>query len=428
MLCTSLSEDSLSASVGSFSSPELEAQRQGFFGIYGGQFAPESLMPALDELYEAFRHYTRHKTWVAEWRTLMKHFGGRPTPLYHAKKLSEVVGFEVYLKREDLLHGGAHKTNNAVGQALLAKSMGKKRLIAETGAGQHGVATAMAGALLGMETVVYMGAVDVERQAPNVQRMRLLGTKVIPVTSGAKTLKDAINEAMRDWITNVRDTHYILGTAAGPHPFPQMVRFFHQVIGEEARNQMLDQVGHLPSHVVACVGGGSNAIGIFSAFLEDEAIKLIGVEPAGHGTHTTHHGAVLGFGSVGVLHGMRSKVLQTQDGQILETHSVSAGLDYPSVGPEHAYLSDTQRAIYESATDQEAISAFYELSRLEGIIPALETAHALAYLHHLKGKHGCRESSRVLLCLSGRGDKDLGLVQQWVDTHPEEVAALGLTC
>ncbi|MFM7469276.1 MAG: tryptophan synthase subunit beta [Vampirovibrionales bacterium] len=416
MLCSSVS----------IGSPELEAQRQGFYGLYGGQFAPESLMPALEELYEAFRHYTRQKTWVAEWRTLMKHFGGRPTPLYHAKKLSEQVGFEVYLKREDLLHGGAHKTNNAVGQALLAKSMGKKRIIAETGAGQHGVATAMAGALLGLETVVYMGAVDVERQAPNVQRMALLGTTVVPVTSGAKTLKDAINEAMRDWITNVRDTHYILGTAAGPHPFPQMVRFFHQVIGEEARHQMLDQVGHLPTHVVACVGGGSNAIGIFSAFLQDTLTTLIGVEPAGHGTDTPYHGAVLGHGSVGVLHGMRSKVLQTVDGQILETHSVSAGLDYPSVGPEHAYLADQGRAIYESVTDVQAIEAFYSLSRLEGIIPALETSHALAYLNHLKGHHGCDAQSRVLLCLSGRGDKDLGLVQQWVKEHPEEALRLGL--
>lgn len=396
----------------------------GFFGRFGGVYAPEPLMPALTELDEAFRHYSRNKQWVANWRALMKDFGGRPTPLYHAKKLSKTLGFDLYLKREDLLHGGAHKTNNAVGQALLAQSMGKSRIIAETGAGQHGVATAMAGALLGMETVIYMGAVDVERQRPNVQRMQLLGAKVIPVQSGSCTLKDAINEAMRDWIANVRDTHYILGTVAGPHPFPTMVKFFHQVIGEEARHQMLDQVGKLPTHVVACVGGGSNAIGIFSGFVDDPDVALIGVEPAGEGIETGKHGAVIGHGSVGVLHGMRSLVLQTQDGQILETHSVSAGLDYPSIGPEHAWLAELGRAQYTSVTDEAAIRAFFQMAASEGILPALETSHAIAALGPLA--ETLPGDARVLLNLSGRGDKDLGLIAGWVREHPEVADSLGL--
>jgi tryptophan synthase beta chain len=325
--------------------------------------------------------------------------------LYHAKNLSQKYDVQIYLKREDLLHGGAHKTNNALGQALLAKFMGKPRIIAETGAGQHGVATAMAGALLGMKTEVYMGEVDMERQKANVFRMKLLGCTVHPVVSGGRTLKDAINEALRDWISNLSDTHYLLGTVAGPHPFPTMVKFFQKVIGDEARVQFNKQVGGLPDYVVACVGGGSNAIGIFSAFLNDESVKLIGVEPAGKGLDTDEHGAVLLKGTPGCLHGMKSKLLQDEDGQVHETYSIAAGLDYPSVGPEHAYLQSTGRAIYESATDDEALSAFSDLCKLEGIIPALESSHALAYVKRMAAT--LSPQANVVVNLSGRGDKDL---------------------
>ncbi|MDX2085467.1 MAG: tryptophan synthase subunit beta [Candidatus Melainabacteria bacterium] len=395
-------------------------QSLGFFGEFGGVYAPEPLMPALEELEAAFLHFSQDADFMAEFHHLLTHYAGRPTALYHAKNLSAQWGAQIYLKREDLLHGGAHKTNNALGQALLAKAMGKPRIIAETGAGQHGVATAMAGALLGLETVVYMGAVDVARQQPNVARMQLLGTRVIPVESGSKTLKDAINEAMRDWISHVRNTHYLLGTVAGPHPFPTMVKFFHQVIGNEAREQMLRQVEQLPHYVVACVGGGSNAMGIFQAFRQDESVTLIGVEPAGRGLDTPEHGAAILKGTPGCLHGMKSLVLQNADGQILEAHSISAGLDYPSVGPEHAYLQAIGAARYEAATDQEALEAFQALAKYEGILPALETAHALAYTKKLAAE--VSEDTRILVNLSGRGDKDLAQVMQHLSlsSHPAQ--------
>lgn len=384
-------------------------QSLGFFGPYGGTYAPESLMPALQELEAAYLALETNQAFQSEFQHLLKTFAGRPTPLYYAQNLSRQWGAQLWFKREDLLHGGAHKTNNALGQALMAKAMGKTRLIAETGAGQHGVATAMVGALLGMETEIYMGAVDVARQQPNVFRMQLLGAKVNAVESGGKTLKDAINEAMRDWITNVRQTHYIIGTVAGPHPFPSLVKYFQKVIGEEARIQMLEQAGGLPDYVLACVGGGSNAIGAFNAFVEDAAVKLVGVEPAGHGIETNYHGAVLAKGTLGVLQGMKSLMLQDEDGQVQNTHSISAGLDYPSVGPEHAYLQQTGRATYVSATDDEALAALDEFSRSEGIIPALETAHAIAYAKKLAAT--VDESTRILVNLSGRGDKDLQTVR-----------------
>lgn len=380
----------------------------GYFGTYGGVYVPETLMPALEELESAFLAAKEDKGFMGELGNLFRDYAGRPTPLYYAKNLSRLWGAEIFLKREDLLHGGAHKTNNALGQALLAKSMGKKRIIAETGAGQHGVACAMAGALLDMQTEIYMGEVDIARQQPNVQRMKLMGATVHPVTTGSKTLKDAINEALRDWISNLGDTHYLLGTAAGPHPFPTLVKFFQSIIGREARQQFFERYQALPDYVIACVGGGSNAIGMFSAFLNDEDVKLIGVEPGGHGLNSTRHGAVLSKGKPGCLHGMKSMVLQDEDGQIIEAHSVAAGLDYPSVGPEHAYLQEIKRARYVSVDDKEALAAFNELSRREGIIPALESSHALAYAKKL-----CLElkpGSRVLINLSGRGDKDLAEV------------------
>lgn len=382
----------------------------GKFGEFGGIYVPETLMPALAELEDAFLRAADDETFMGEFHALLRDYAGRPTPLFHAKNLSRNWGAEVFLKREDLLHGGAHKTNNAIGQALLAQRMGKRRIIAETGAGQHGVATAMACALLGMKAEVYMGEVDMERQHQNVQRMRLLGAEVHPVTTGSRTLKDAINEALRDWITNLRDTHYLLGTAAGPHPFPTLVRFFQKVIGEEAKKQILERTGKLPEAVFACVGGGSNAIGIFSAFIDDRNVELIGVEPAGHGIDTEEHGAVLAKGTPGCVHGMKSFVLQTADGQILPTHSVSAGLDYPSVGPEHAFLKSSGRASYAYATDEEAIEAYGELARSEGIIPALESAHAIAYAK----KYARQNQHRVLLInVSGRGDKDLDQVAKF---------------
>lgn len=380
-------------------------QSLGFFGTYGGIYVPEPLMPALEELEAAFLKFSRDTAFLTDLHKLLADYAGRPTPLYHAQNLSARWGAQIYLKREDLLHGGAHKTNNAIGQALLAKAMGKTRIIAETGAGQHGVATAMAGALLGMDTEIYMGEVDMARQQPNVFRMQLLGARVHPVTTGSRTLKDAINDALRDWVTNVRHTHYLLGTVAGPHPFPTVVRFFQEVIGTEARKQIQEQAGRLPDLVVACVGGGSNAIGIFSGFLNDKPVQLVGVEPAGKGLDTDEHGAVLAKGTVGVLHGMKSLALQNRDGQIYETHSIAAGLDYPLVGPEHAYLQSTGAARYESATDEEAIAAFHDLARSEGILPALESAHALACAKRLA--LDLPEETVILVNLSGRGDKDL---------------------
>jgi tryptophan synthase beta chain len=385
-------------------------QHSGLYGRFGGCYAPESLMPAIQEVERAFLEIQQDDAFQAEFQELLTHFAGRPTPLYHAKNISRYLGgAQLWFKREDLLHGGAHKTNNAIGQGLLARRMGKTRLIAETGAGQHGVATAMAGALLGMETVIYMGAVDVERQKPNVFRMELLGATVVAVQSGGKTLKDAINDAMRDWIARTHDTHYVFGTVAGPHPFPQMVKYFHECIGREAREQMLQQAGQLPYEVLACVGGGSNAIGIFQGFFEDADVKLVGVEPAGHGLDTDHHGAVLAQGTFGVMQGMKSLMLQTPDGQILNTHSISAGLDYPSVGPEHAFLQESGRAEYTSATDDEALEAFKLVSRMEGILPALETSHALA--EAIKRAPGLPATHHLLVSLSGRGDKDLQTIR-----------------
>lgn len=380
-------------------------QSLGKFGKFGGVFAPEPLMPALEELEEAFLRLSKDNQFNAELKDLLANYAGRPTPLYLARNLSNKWGANIYLKREDLLHGGAHKTNNALGQALLAKYMGKERIIAETGAGQHGVAAAMAGALMGIPTEIYMGEIDIERQKPNVLRMQLMGAHVHAVKTGGKTLKDAINEALRDWIANLRNTHYMLGTAAGPHPFPTLVKFFQRVIGDESRAQFKEQAKALPDYVVACVGGGSNAIGIFAAYLDDKEVQLVGVEPAGKGLDTHEHGAVLAKGEVGCLHGMISMLLQDKDGQVQETYSMAAGLDYPSVGPEHAYLQETGRAQYDSATDAEALAAFHELSLVEGIIPALESSHALAYAKRLAAAAG--RGKNILVNLSGRGDKDL---------------------
>lgn len=383
---------------------------QGKFGNYGGLYVPETLMPALEELESAFNLYSNNAEFMHEFRHLLATWAGRPTPLYEAKNLSVKWGARIFLKREDLLHGGAHKTNNALGQALLAKAMGKKRLIAETGAGQHGVASAMAGALLGMPCEVYMGELDIERQMPNVRRMQLLGAKVHAVKVGGRTLKEAINEALRDWISNLHDTYYLLGTAAGPHPYPTLVKFFQSVIGEEAREQSLKAIGILPDYVLACVGGGSNAIGVFAGFLNDKDVELVGVEPGGKGIDTEEHGAVLCKGTPGVLHGMKSMLLQNSDGQVHETYSVAAGLDYPSVGPEHAYLKELGRAQYVSATDKEALDAFRELAASEGIIPALESSHAVAYAKKLAADEG--RGKTILVNLSGRGDKDLEHVER----------------
>ena len=382
------------------------------FGPYGGQFVPETLMPALIELEEAFLSARQDAEFIREFDKLMASFVGRPTPLTYAKRLSEKLGgAQIYLKREDLAHTGAHKINNALGQALLVKRMGKNRIVAETGAGQHGVASATVAALLGLECVVYMGVVDIARQEPNVFRMKLLGAEVRPVHSGTQTLKDAINEAIRDWVTNVRDTHYLLGSALGPHPYPTIVREFQSVIGREAREQMLAEVGRLPDMVIACVGGGSNAIGVFSGFVEDEQVELIGVEAGGSGIETGKHAARFGDpsrGRVGVIHGTRTYVLQDEDGQIAETHSVSAGLDYAAVGPEHALLRDNERAFYTSATDEEALDAFQTLCHTEGIIPALESSHAVAEVIKRAPKMG--KDRIILVNLSGRGDKDLNTV------------------
>lgn len=384
------------------------------FGPYGGQFVPETLMPALIELEREFVSARNDPAFNAEFDKLMASFVGRPTPLTYAKRLSEKLGgAQIYLKREDLAHTGAHKINNALGQALLVKRMGKKRIVAETGAGQHGVASATAAALLGLECVVYMGSVDIARQEPNVFRMKLLGAEVRPVESGTKTLKDAINEAIRDWVTNVRDTHYLLGSALGPHPYPTIVREFQSVIGREAREQMLMDAGRLPDTVIACVGGGSNAIGVFSGFIKDEGVELIGVEAGGSGIASGKHAARFGDpekARVGVIHGTRTYVLQDEDGQIAETHSVSAGLDYAAVGPEHAMLRDNERAFYTSATDEEALNAFQTLCHTEGIIPALESSHAIAEV--IKKAPTMRKDQVILVNLSGRGDKDLNTVIQ----------------
>jgi tryptophan synthase beta chain len=376
-----------------------------YFGDFGGRFVPESLIAALDELDATYQAAKKDESFLAELAHLHKTYTGRPSIITEAPKFAATVGdIRVFLKREDLNHTGSHKINNVLGQALLAKRMGKKRIIAETGAGQHGVASATAAALLGLECVVYMGEVDTVRQALNVARMRLLGAEVVAVTTGSRTLKDAINEALRDWVANVGGTHYLLGTVAGPHPFPTMVRDFHSVIGTEARAQMLEQFGSLPDAVVACVGGGSNAIGIFHAFLDDE-VRLVGMEAAGDGVATGRHAATLSAGRPGVLHGAMSYLLQDQDGQTLESHSISAGLDYPGVGPEHSWLKDIGRAEYIPVTDSEAMEALRTLSRTEGIIPAIETAHALAGISQLIPS--LKPGSKVLVNLSGRGDKDM---------------------
>jgi tryptophan synthase beta chain len=380
------------------------------FGPYGGRYVPETLIAALDELTAAWSDAREDAEFVARLELLRRDFIGRPTPLYLTDRLSERVGSKVYLKREDLCHTGAHKINNAIGQALLAQRMGKPRVIAETGAGQHGVATATACALLGLECVVYMGSEDIRRQAPNVERMRLLGAEVTPVEAGARTLKEAVSAAIRDWVANVETTHYVIGSAVGPAPYPALVRDLQRVIGEESRQQALAAEGALPSRVIACVGGGSNAIGIFTPFIADAEVALIGVEAAGEGLPSGRHGASLGAGSTGVLHGSLSAVIADEEGQILEAHSVSAGLDYPGVGPEHAHLRDSGRATYVSISDQQALAAFGELSRLEGIIPALESSHAIAWLLENPGEGGFD-----VLCLSGRGDKDLAEVVERTD-------------
>ena len=382
---------------------------KGHFGPYGGRFVSETLTHALDELHAAYEHYRRDPDFLAEFERELKHFVGRPSPIYHAERMSrEMGGAQIYLKREDLNHTGAHKVNNTIGQALLAKRMGKPRVIAETGAGQHGVATATICARYGLECVVYMGAEDVKRQSPNVYRMKLLGATVVPVESGSRTLKDALNEAMRDWVTNVHNTFYIIGTVAGPAPYPAMVRDFQSVIGTECLTQMPEMAGRQPDAVIACVGGGSNAMGIFHPYIPHEATRLIGVEAAGEGLDTGKHSASLTKGSPGVLHGNRTYLLQDEMGQIIETHSVSAGLDYPGVGPEHAFLKDIGRAEYVGITDQEALAAFHYLCRTEGIIPALESSHAVAY--GMKLAKTMRPDQHILVNLSGRGDKDIGTV------------------
>ncbi|MFL6123410.1 tryptophan synthase subunit beta [Actinophytocola sp.] len=378
----------------------------GHFGPYGGRFLPEALIAAMDELATTYDKARQDPDFLDEFNRLLRDYAGRPSLLTEAPRFAEHAGgVRIFLKREDLNHTGSHKINNVLGQALLTKRMGKKRVIAETGAGQHGVATATACALLGLDCVVYMGEVDTQRQALNVARMKLLGAEVIPVTAGSRTLKDAINEALRDWVANVDTTHYLLGTAAGGHPFPMMVRNFHKVIGIEARAQVLEQAGRLPDAVTACVGGGSNAIGIFHGFIDDESVRLVGYEPGGHGISSGEHGATLSEGSPGMLHGAKSYLLQDEDGQIVEAYSISAGLDYPGVGPEHAWLKDTGRAEYYPVTDAEAMEAFRLLSRTEGIIPAIESAHALAGTLKLGRELG--PDGLVVVCLSGRGDKDM---------------------
>ncbi|NOU20236.1 MAG: tryptophan synthase subunit beta [Methyloglobulus sp.] len=379
---------------------------RGHFGPYGGMFVAETLIPPIQELNAAYQQYLKDPEFIAELDADLQHYVGRPSPLYYAERWSrELGGAQIYLKREDLNHTGSHKINNTVGQALLAKRMGKTRIIAETGAGQHGVATATVAARLGLECVVYMGAVDVARQSLNVYRMKLLGATVVAVESGSKTLKDALNEALRDWVTNVDNTFYIIGTVAGPHPYPAMVRDFQAIIGRETKQQCQDMIGKLPDALVACVGGGSNAIGLFYPFIEDESVRLIGVEAAGDGVASGRHSAPLCAGRPGVLHGNRTYLMADDDGEIIETHSISAGLDYPGVGPEHAWLKDTGRAEYVNITDNEALDGFYALTRMEGIIPALESAHAMAYT--MKLAPTMRKDETIVINLSGRGDKDM---------------------
>ncbi len=384
---------------------------RGHFGPYGGTFVSETLMHALEELRLAYAKYKVDPEFVAEFRSELKHFVGRPSPVYHAKRWSEQLGgAQIWFKREDLNHTGAHKVNNTIGQALLAKRMGKPRVIAETGAGQHGVASATVAARFGMKCVVYMGSTDVVRQAQNVYRMKLLGAEVVPVESGSKTLKDALNEAMRDWVTNVEDTFYIIGTVAGPHPYPMMVRDFNSVVGQECLWQMPEEIGRQPDYVVACVGGGSNALGIFHPYIPYDEVRLVGVEAAGEGLHTGRHAASLSAGTPGVLHGNRTYLLQDENGQIVDTHSVSAGLDYPGVGPEHAWLKDSGRASYVAIDDAETLQAFHTCCRIEGIIPALESSHALAYAAKLAPT--LPRDKVILVNLSGRGDKDMHTVAQ----------------
>ena len=379
---------------------------KGHFGPYGGQFVSEILMTALAELDQAYRHLKNDKNFLAEFHHDLEHYVGRPSPLYFAERLTKQMGgARIMLKREDLNHTGAHKINNCIGQALLAKYMGKPRVIAETGAGQHGVASATVAARFGLKCRVYMGSDDIARQSPNVYRMKLLGAEVVPVTSGSRTLKDALSEAMRDWVTNVDDTYYIIGTVAGPHPYPMLVRDFQSVIGIEARAQCLKQFGTMPDAIVACVGGGSNAMGIFYPFLEDRDVRLIGVEPAGHGLETGQHAAPLSKGKIGILQGNRTYLMQDSDGQVLDTYSISAGLDYPGVGPEHAWLKDIKRAEYVAVDDKQALHAFRQLNRLEGILPALESAHGLAYAMDLAATMSKDEI--IIVNLSGRGDKDI---------------------
>jgi tryptophan synthase beta chain len=393
------------AEIGSAALPD----GNGHFGPYGGRFVAETLMGPLEELRQAYERYRGDREFVAELDADLAHFVGRPSPLYHARRWSELLGgAQIYLKREDLNHTGAHKVNNTVGQALLARRMGKTRIIAETGAGQHGVATATVAARLGMECVVYMGADDIQRQAINVYRMRLLGATVVAVESGSRTLKDALNEAMRDWVANVDNTFYIIGTVAGPHPYPAMVRDFQAIIGREARAQILEQARRMPDALVACVGGGSNAIGLFHPFLDAPGVAIYGVEAAGEGLATGHHAAPLCAGRPGVLHGNRTYLMQDADGQIIETHSISAGLDYPGVGPEHAWLKDSGRATYVAASDDEALAAFHDLTRIEGILPALESSHALAYAAKLAPTMD--RAHIIIVNLSGRGDKDIHTV------------------
>ena len=381
----------------------------GRFGPYGGKFVPETLMRALTELEEGYRAARQDQSFLDDLRRLSERYAGRPTPLYHAKNLTnELGGAQIYLKREDLAHTGAHKINNALGQGLLTARMGKKRIIAETGAGQHGVATATVCAMFDQECIVHMGEEDIQRQSPNVFRMKLLGAEVRPVTSGSRTLKDAINECIRDWVTNVETTHYLIGSVVGPHPYPQMVRDFQSVIGREARQQVIDAAEKLPDYTVACVGGGSNAIGLFHDFVDDPSVQLVGVEAGGHGVDSGRHASTLVAGQVGVLHGSKSYLLQDEHGQVVETHSISAGLDYPGVGPEHSYLKDVERAQYVSVTDAEALEGFQLLCRTEGIIPALEPSHAIA--HVAKVAPALPSDTVILVGLSGRGDKDIETV------------------
>jgi len=383
----------------------------GHFGIYGGRYISETLMPAVIELEKAYLKWKKDPAFKKELAYYLGEYVGRPTPLYHAERLTKLAGgADIFLKREDLCHTGAHKINNTIGQILLAKRMGKKRVIAETGAGQHGVATATVAAMFGLECEVYMGEDDIQRQMPNVFRMKLLGARVVPVTSGSKTLKDAMNEALRDWVTNVHNTFYIIGTAAGPHPYPMLVRDFQSIIGREARGQAKKIIGRLPDLLVACVGGGSNALGLFHPFINDKKVKMTGVEAGGEGLSTGRHAASINGGRVGVLHGNKTYLLQDKFGQIIDTHSISAGLDYPGVGPEHAWLNDTGRVNYKTITDKEALEGFKALTLSEGIIPALESSHAVAYA--LKAARDMKKGSSLIVCLSGRGDKDLNTVSK----------------